>query len=212
MYFDCHTHHPVPEAVKGIRSLYQDFDRLHTPGFYSIGLHPWYIPDDPFAIIQKIDALAVSSQVVAIGETGLDKLCNTDWVLQVQVFREQIRLAKRRNKPLIIHCVRAFQEIQSVLREEEVSVPVIFHGFNKSLAIARELISQGYYLSFGKSLEKQSMQAVFTAVPAKQVFLETDDADIEIGDVYRMAAAVLQIDPGQLEEQLNQNALHVFGI
>jgi TatD DNase family protein len=61
---------------------------------------------------------------------------------------------------MIIHCVKAWAEVFSLLENGKVKVPVIFHGFNKSKSLAHEIVEQGYYLSFGKALKKESIKEV----------------------------------------------------
>jgi TatD DNase family protein len=149
--------------------------------------------------------------VVAIGETGLDKLCKTDWSKQELSFIAHVQWANFIHKPLIIHCVKAWDEVFAALTQEKVSVPVIFHGYAKNLQLAQQITRQGYYLSFGKALEQERLQQVLNAIPVNQFFLETDDADIEIETVYDYAAAALSIDRISLSLQLQKNAEAVFG-
>lgn len=182
-------------------------------GYCSAGLHPWYITDAAWK--QELALLtAVSNQknIVAIGECGLDKICSTDFVLQQTVFAAQVQLANTVNKPLIIHCVKAYDEVLQLLQQRQNKVPVIFHGFNKSKELAMQLISRGYYLSFGRALEQLHLQSVLAALPVEKIFLETDDAAISIENSYNLAAAALQIDVNAFSLQLQKNAALVFGI
>ena len=179
---------------------------------YSVGLHPWYIVEqtwqDEFAIVKEKSHL---QNVLAVGEAGLDKVCTTDLTLQQTVFAAHIQLANEVQKPLIVHCVRAHAEVIALLKQVEIKVPVIFHGFNKSRELAQQLITLGYYLSFGKGLEKQTNQEVLAALPLDKIFLETDNSTASIAEVYELAASAFQISQDSLSLQLQKNAATVFG-
>ena len=149
--------------------------------------------------------------MVAVGETGLDKVCTTDFTLQQAVFAAHIQLANELQKPLIVHCVRAHAEAMSLLKQHNVNVPVLFHGFAKSKELALQLVAQGYYLSFGHGLKKENLIAVLAALPLEQVLLETDNSTAFIDEIYRLAAAAFQIDEESLSLQLQKNAAKVFG-
>lgn len=213
MYINIHTHHTKPvEGIISIGNLYKDFDTIEQESLYSVGLHPWYLTtetwEEQFALVKEKSRL---KNVVAVGEAGLDKVCATDFSLQQIVFAQHIQLANEVQKPLIVHCVRAHAEVIALLKQTAVQVPVIFHGFNKSKELAQQLISSGYYLSFGKGLEKQGVQEVLAALPAAKIFLETDNSTASINEIYTYAASAFQIDEDSLSLQLQKNAATVFG-
>lgn len=190
-------------------NVYKQFDTIPQNGWFSAGLHPWHLsgPID----IDSLQKVAMQSNILAIGECGLDKVCATDWNLQIRAFAQQIILANNIGKPLIIHCVRAWEEVMATLKQHKVSVPVIFHGFNKS-NIASRLIDNGYYLSFGKALLKTDSPAaeVLRSIAANRYFLETDDADISIADIYAAAASLRETQQDDVILQLRQNFKTVF--
>lgn len=107
--------------------------------------------------------------------------------------------------------MRAHAEVIALLKQTPVQVPVVFHGFNKSKELAQQLIALGYYLSFGKGLEKQGLQEVMAALPIAKIFLETDNSTISIPEIYTYAAAAFQIDEDSLSLRLQKNAAKVFG-
>lgn len=214
MYINIHTHNPLTEGVRGIRNLYRQFELVQEEGFFSAGLHPWFLSESGWE--KEFEKLQISSKhphVVAIGECGLDKVCSTPFGLQQQVFAKQIELANELKKPLIIHCVKAFQEVTELLKRHHTQVPVIFHGFNKGGPLALQLVKQGYYLSFGKQLLRSPhLQQLLPELPSTHIFLETDDADVSIQELYKQAALSLQIQEKALSLQLAENANRVFGI
>lgn len=203
---DIHTHNL--SANNAIINLYENFDALENQKLYSIGLHPWYVKDNE-SIWQAFLKSSGHKNVVAIGECGLDKLANTDWQLQTKMFTHQITLANQLQKPLIIHCVKAWSECLFLLKK--ATVPVLFHGFNNAEQIAQSIVDRGFYLSFGKSLQKESIIKVLKTIPINKVFFETDDSSLSISEIYKMAASVLNIELNTLILQIQKNAFDFFG-
>jgi TatD DNase family protein len=211
-YLDIHTH--VDRADPDIVSIFNKSDRfenLDIGQYYSCGLHPWFINvatlnDD----LEQLTAATYSPMVMAIGECGLDKVCETDFNLQLDAFIHQIRLANVISKPLIIHCIRAYDEILKLLNKENSNVPVIFHGFNKSYELASRICQSGYYLSFGRHLEKEAVREVFRRIPDDRVFLETDNSELPVSAIYELAAAAKCVDIKTFCKQIFQNAETVF--
>lgn len=176
----------------------------------SAGIHPWYIDIDVEAQFQALEQYAQKKSVIAIGECGLDKLHNLNWDRQAPIFERQIVLANNIQKPLIIHCVRAYQEVMHHLKEQKVSVPVFFHGFNKKIELAHSLLDHGYFLGLGPSILKGQQDELIRNIPLDHFFLETDDKSTKIVDIYLYFCAVRKISLEQLKHQLTQNLLNVF--
>jgi TatD DNase family protein len=208
--FDLHTHHHRAGQLALI-NRYKAFDALSKESIYTVGLHPWYLNEHAEEAFEQLSKAAKQRNVLAIGECGLDKVCDTDFELQIAYFERQITLAKSLNKPLIIHCVRAFEEVMAVLKNNQVAVPVIFHGFNKNAQLAKRLVDQGYYLSFGKHLKNEGVRDVLRSIPMERVFLETDDSILSIAEVYALAADALGISLENLAHHIEANVHSVFG-
>lgn len=204
-FINIHSHSP---GANTILDLYKDFELAVNIPFCSIGLHPQHLRN-AHQDLKILRSIAHLKNVVAIGECGLDKLCDTDPSLQETIFRQQIELANCLDKPLIIHCVRAYSECVRLLAAAKV--PVIFHGFNRNLRIARTLLDRGFYLSVGAAVFNPAFAAVFTSLPEGQLFFETDDrADLEIGAVYKRAAEHKNIAVESLILQVENNFQKVF--
>jgi TatD DNase family protein len=150
--------------------------------------------------------------VIAIGECGLDKCIQTDLSLQIEVFSRQIDLAERLSKPVIVHCVRAFNELLQLHKQLSPNLPWIVHGYVGKVPLAKQLASHGLYVSFGKALLDQHSQAgpTLQAIPLEKVFLETDDSAYEISEIYAAAAKILGLDLTTLQRQLVANFQRVF--
>jgi TatD DNase family protein len=210
VFINIHTHRQLYDAKIEVVNLFTG--NGERSNFYSYGIHPWHINAEFEDDLVRIKNLARESRCLAIGECGLDKLCDIDFELQQTVFTEHIKIANELNKPLIIHCVKAFNELINCLNMADNKVPVIVHGFNNNENIARILKDQGYYLSFGKALLGYESNAAKTikAIGRKHFFLETDDADLSIKYVYRKASELLGIDEEILKIQLLENFKAVF--
>ncbi|MCB9046846.1 MAG: TatD family hydrolase [Chitinophagales bacterium] len=213
-YIDIHTHQLGGNGF-AIINRYERFEEASNGVVCSLGIHPWYIRAE--VVKQQLDELeqyASLDNVIAIGECGLDKVTETSLDLQVGAFTAQISLANTLKKPLIIHCVRAYVEVLQLLKEHRVSVPVIFHGFNKHAQLARQIVDAGYYLSFGAAILKEGSSAAtsIASVPVDRIFLETDDAGVDIKDIYERAAMLLKSEEDALILQLQKNFQAVFKI
>lgn len=212
--FDMHTHRKGHEAgAVSIRNVHAGFSDAVGHGPVSMGLHPWHLTDDGIdGQCRDLEVAATHPDVLAIGECGLDRACQTPMPLQEKAFHRQLALAERLCKPVIVHCVRAFEDALRILREERVTVPVIFHGFRKDAATASRILDAGHRLSFGKALADARTARILSSLPSGRVFLETDDdADISIAEVYVLAARATGSDIARLAEKLWADALSVFG-
>ena len=210
MLINVHSHNAPAPNEWTVQSLYKDWERVSLPGRYSFGIHPCYIEKNWQEQFGQMKQWVQHPHMIAIGECGLDKVCTTAFSLQEILFKEQITLALALQKPLIIHCVRAWEEVFSLLKTAP-PVKVIFHGFAKNAELARRIINMGYYISLGKALEKESMKQVIRSLPPDKIFLETDDAALSITTVYEWAAKALAIEHNSLSLQLQKNAEAVFG-
>jgi len=149
--------------------------------------------------------LSGKPEVKAIGECGLDRLCNVPWDLQLEAFYWQINLAKEVQKPMIIHCVRAQQDV--LKRVKDAGIPFVFHGFNRSLSMANEIIDAGGNLSLSLDfLNTETGQKVASNVNNKFIFLETDDAAFTIQEAYICLAKIWKKEMTEVEYIVAQNA------
>lgn len=214
-FIDIHSHREIPQAFIGLTSIdTKDFNPAHTPvAYYSLGLHPWLIAhQDCDEALKKLAAAITDSNLLAVGECGLDRLIATPLNLQETIFRVQIKLAEEYKKPVVIHCVRAFNELLRIKNSEKATTPWLIHGFNHNDHIARQCLRQGCYFSFGKAIlkERSNASVILQSMPLDRVFLETDDADISIIDIYNAAAKILRIDLVFLKTQIQNNFIRVF--
>lgn len=182
--------------------------------FYSIGLHPWHIEiENMDASLVEIQQQSQKDEIIAIGEAGLDKLTNASFDLQMEVFEKQIQISERVKKPLIIHCVKSFNEIIQLKKKYNPNLPWIVHGFNSKVEVAAMLLKQNIFLSFGKAIMYPLSNAaqLLLQIPDNRFFLETDDSEYNIKEIYKAAAQIKKIETGQLKSIVLQNFKNCFG-
>ena len=127
---------------------------------------------------------------------------------QKQIFTLQLELALKYQKTVIIHCVKAFDEIIKICKPYLNQIKIIIHGYNKSSELAKQLISNGFYLSFPLNY---IMYHDFFELDLNKLFLETDDKNISIKTVYETFAQKYNLDLKSLKEKINSNFASVFG-
>ena len=212
-FVDIHTHFPKSnENVISIQNFTQNEweNTLFTEGgdFASVGLHPWFLTkENAEKDLQKLTQLIDNQNIIAIGECGLDKLNGESLDFQTDIFAKQIRLAESVQKPIIIHCVRAFNEVIVLKKKLKPTVPMIIHGFNKNEMILKELLKNGFCISIGAAILRgdKRFEKTILEIPLKQLFFETDDIDIDVQDVYETYCQAANMDIIDLKSIIYEN-------
>ncbi|HAO08434.1 MAG TPA: hydrolase TatD [Chryseobacterium sp.] len=199
-FFDFHHH--KKNIPNGIYNL--NIEEIPSDFPYSIGIHPKDIDvnnlDNQFKWMRNM----ISENCFAIGECGLDSFAEAEEKIQEEVFLRQIRFANEVKKPIIIHCVRKFYEVISFKKYAEQ--PMIIHGFNKKERIAEDLLKNNFYLSFGKAvLYNLSLQNTLKITPLDKIFLETDNDDFSIEELYGKVSEIKGISLENLNKQILEN-------
>ena len=211
-FFNLHTHKfsNNPTTLELVNQYPWEFDAA-IPN-YSIGIHPWYINENRLeSDLKIIEEKLQLKQCLALGECGLDKRIEIPMELQIAVFEKQIALAEKYQKPLVLHLVAAFDELIAIKKRLQISVPIIIHGFSKNQQVAKQLIDNGLYLSFGKYLLRNpELESVFQSIPNDRFFLETDTIEETLQEVYILAAKYKNIPIEDLKEIVNSNFNSVF--
>jgi TatD DNase family protein len=213
-FFNLHTHSSANdlEVMELVNQYPQEFDS-DIP-CYSIGIHPWHIVENRITEdLQIIESKLPNENCLALGECGLDKRIETPLQLQSQVFEKQLLLAEKYEKPVVLHCVAAYSEVIEAKKRLKISVPMIIHGFSKNEQTAKQLLDNGFYLSFGKYLLRNpELESVFKIVPDNRFFLETDTIEESIRDVYALAAKYKNISIENLQNIVQRNFEDVFSL
>ena len=173
IFTDIHTHDldAGPDALISVEPL----DFHPQPGrWYSVGIHPWSTSNEQLdAAMEAMSKIIKNKQVVALGEVGLDRLRGAPLDIQTQVLETQLELALNRQLPVIIHNVRASAELIAIRRRWKARLRSkwIIHGFRQGPELAKQLLNEGFYFSFGAKFNPAALQVV----PTDRLFLETDD-------------------------------------
>lgn len=210
IFLDIHTHKTEQEqGVISIQSLSLNestFLAMPKTKPISIGIHPWYgkLEDLP-KNMKYLNVLARQDNVKLIGECGLDKLKGETIESQLQMLEAQITLAEALRKPLILHCVKAFDELIALKNRLHPKVPMVIHGFNKKHEMGQQLVNQGFYLSFGAAVLKSEEGASALEKIDHPFFLETDEAEVDIKEIYTKVAEIKKITVDQLKDIIFAN-------
>lgn len=188
-YVNIHTHRPTGHGIE-----------LRTAG-----VHPW---DADKEDVESIVPLL--NEVEAIGEIGLDFLRGPSSAVQYAAFRAQLRMARERGLPVVLHAVRAFEAVMRCLAECEPRA-VIFHGFIGSPEQARQALRKGYFLSFGeRTFRSPKTLAALRETPPDRLFLETDDSRTPIEAIYARAAEARGERVEELQRATTRNYERIF--
>ena len=211
-FYNLHTHKFTnnPSIVELVNQYPWEFNDGIAQ--YSIGIHPWYIKEKRLeSDLKTIEKKLQLKECLALGECGLDKRIEVPMTLQIEVFEKQIALAEKHQKPLVLHLVAAFDELIEIKKRLKISVPIIIHGFSKNQQVAKQLIDNGFYLSFGKYLLRNpELKEVFQSVPNDTFFLETDTIEETLEEVYKIAASYKGMTMAEIQQQVETNWKNVF--
>ncbi|HLP10653.1 MAG TPA: TatD family hydrolase [Flavobacteriales bacterium] len=167
---------------------------------FTAGIHPWYLTelDERKKEIEKI---ALDPACIAIGECGIDKICVNDLKLQQAVFEYQCELAVKLNKPIVIHAVKSHFDCAEILKRSGIK-KAVFHGFNSRYTILEKILQEGYMVSFGEHImqKKSPAASLIKSVPTDRFFLETDNSEKGIYNIYNAACDLLSL---KFEELVN---------
>lgn len=192
-FIDFHTHRETAEGVVTPRSF---------------GIHPWRadtVEADTFdAFRASCESRFAEAEIV--GECGLDKVCAVPMDVQERVFRWQIDIAAGLRKPMVVHCVRAFNELMALRRQNGSGIWVV-HGFTGSRQLARQLAQAGIWVSYGAALLDERRAKVHESLSANDgpFLLETDDSPCGIEAVYRAAAEIRKTTVDELASTIKRN-------
>lgn len=217
-FIDIHVHGGRPaEGVFILESLMAHEEKLpeNIPGVaYTYGIHPWFLNNENYKqLMDKLVRLINTPEILAVGEAGLDKLRGPSRELQIRIFEEQIDIAESIRKPLIIHCVKSWDDLLAVHKKKKPEMPWMIHGFRGSAELAGQLLSKGLYLSiwFEFVLRPESAR-LLQSLPHDRFFLETDGAEVNIKDIYKKVSVDLDISVEDLKKIILGNYYKFFNL
>ena len=189
MILDIHTHNA----------------QTHAQTIETVGIHPWHALVDSLTEVE-LQVLAAD----AVGEIGLDYACDIPREVQLTVFHAQLAIAERLEKPVVLHCVRAFEDVMKVVGEYRLRA-VIFHGFIGSTEQAQRAVGQGYYLSFGeRTFRSPKTIEALRSTPLSHLFVETDESATPIEEIYTKIAELRGCNTAELLKATEENFRRIF--
>lgn len=208
-FIDIHTHHPViSKEIVSVGSIFlqeiEPFSKLNTP--FSAAIHPWHADQfDSGQVSNMLKNLINQPELIAVGETGLDKACSTNYQHQKELFELHLHFAEKYHKPLILHTVKSWNELQGYLKRSKLTC--ILHGYAEGIALTRQLIDLGCYFSLGKSLLNITprIREAIQIIPVTSMFLETDDSRESIINLYRELSETINIPIDILKNLIYNN-------
>jgi len=202
MLLNFHTHYSKnsSEEILNVEELKPNFET-----YFSYGIHPFSkqtILNESFYLNEKC---------LAVGETGLDKLSPKDFSEQITLFKQHILLSEKHKLPVIIHCVKAWNELKQLKKELKPKQIWIFHGFRKT-SILEDVLLHDFYIGIGPAvLYDEKLQEACKVIPLDHLLLETDDKiEINIEQVYLKVSEIKLIPLSQLKLQINTNCKTIF--
>ena len=205
MFLNAHTHHPKDK----FHEVYNHAlgDELHS--WYSVGIHPWDSCNS-LNSMPLIENLLQLKGCVAIGETGLDRLRGPELHEQMTVFQQHVELSEKYQLPIIIHCVRCWNELKSIRHIVQPKQKWVYHGASKA-SVMEDIIREGLTVSIGADiLTNETLQAKIKIVPIDKILIETDDSNIAIELIYTKIAEIFGISSETLQAQIEQNFKRIF--
>ncbi|MBO7490208.1 MAG: TatD family hydrolase [Bacteroidales bacterium] len=197
-YIDFHTHQKTAEGVITPRSF---------------GIHPWKADQEKAESYDafKNKSLPLFANAQIIGECGLDKVCRSNWETQMRLFEWQIMMADELNKPMVVHCVRAFNELTELRKKHRHNIWVV-HGFAGSTQLADQLYKAGIWVSYGAALLDPKREKVRESLRCNRnpYLLETDDSDVGIAAVYKSAAETTGLELKTLADTIKERYTTLF--
>jgi len=199
----------------------------HEDVYASVGIHPLYTEGQDIDLEYLCDQ-AKHPKIIAIGETGLDYYYAKETAKEQQsLFRTHVQAAVKSNLPLIIHTRDARQDTLDILNEEGAEkIGGVLHCFTESLAMAKEAMDMGFYISFSgiatfKNAEE--IRQVAAEIPLDKILVETDspyltpvphrgkpNSPMYVTDVARCIAEVRDMDFESFCIQTTKNYRSLF--
>lgn len=154
-------------------------------GFYiALGVHPWWASQTELEALAGLENLAVSPEVNAIGEIGLDfALDEQSFAVQRQCFEAQLGLAGKLKKPVILHHRKSQNELLRIIKQQQFSQGGILHAFSGSFSQGKAFIDQGFKLGIGGTITYERAEKTRKAVkqfPLEALVLETDSPSMPL--------------------------------
>jgi len=184
--------------------------------YFALGIHPWMVESHSQDDLDYLEYLIKCNNPVAIGECGLDYLKDINKDIQLHVFKFQLELADRYSLPIIIHSVKATEDVLFLLKQYPQTKGEI-HGFSGSESQAQQLTNLGFYLGFGLQILNQKSTKIRQIVkncPLEFILIETDDHQNpnDLQQVAKEISKLKEIPIDTVITQCDNNAISLFNL
>ncbi|KPU27497.1 hydrolase TatD [Caloranaerobacter sp. TR13] len=164
----------LASSIKAV-ALAQQYENIYA----AVGIHPHDAKTMDDDTIEVLKSLLKKDKVIAVGEIGLDYHYDfSPRDIQRKWFREQIKLAKEFNLPIIVHDREAHKDVYDILKEEQDgTLTGVLHCFSGSVEMAKEYIKMGFYISFAGPVtfkNAKTAKEVVKAIDINRILIETD--------------------------------------
>ncbi|WP_182201626.1 TatD family hydrolase [Paraliobacillus salinarum] len=215
-------HETIPKAI--------ELAEKHEDIYAAVGWHPVDAIDFTEKELKWLEELVDHPKVVALGEMGLDYHWDkSPHDVQKEVFRKQIRLARKVNMPIIIHNREATEDIIQILQEENASeIGGIMHCYNDAPSYVQACLDMNFYISLGGPVTFKNAtepKEVAKMVPLDRLLIETDcpflaphpnrgkrNEPSYVALVAEQIAALRELTVKEVQEATKKNALRLFGL
>jgi TatD DNase family protein len=198
-YINVHTH----SAKKSVQTITVQnifpgdrFAAFSGRNFYSVGLHPWFLksPEENNIQLNLVEEALEFDPVIFVGECGVDKT-RPAFDEQMRVFKAQVFMAEEFKKPLVIHCVKAYNEVLELHDKLHPETDWILHGYSGGVEMTKQLEKRGLFFSFGAVLLKSGSKAIdsFRYLPVEKIFFETDEFEGNVKQIYSRGAKLKNV-------------------
>lgn len=184
--------------------------------YFAFGIHPWMVDTHTQQDLDNLEYLIKCNNPVAVGECGLDYIKDIDKQTQLHFFNAQLIMAEKYNLPIIIHAVKATEDVIFLLKKYSKLTGEI-HGFSGSESQAKQLTNMGFYLGFGMQITNQKslkIRQIVKNCPLEFILIETDDHtnpdDLTL--VAQEIADLKQIPIEEVVQQCDNNAVNLFNL
>ena len=211
-FINAHTHDRDDNNVISIVSYRIGVDTVDSSAPFTMGVHPWDTQSFDVNAIRK--TIIPNENLKAIGEIGLDYAKGKkNRNIQLLYFRQQLDIAESMDLGAVIHCVKAYDDMMPILQEYAPKLKfIMLHGFIGDPQLAVQLTKMGVYLSFGfTSLNSNKTEDSIRRTPLEMLFLETDDMDNRIEEMYEEVSVIKGCSVEELKEQISNNYQKTYG-
>jgi len=219
-----------PSISTGNFSKVKSIGELFKPVFTAYGIHPLWADTFNQSSIDIIENyIKNDKKAVAIGEIGVDFKYDTPLKnIQINCFKEQVKLAVDLQLPVLIHCRRAVFKVYEILKKYwDKNIPAIMHAYSGSVEMAEKFINLGFFISISGTITYPNAKKpllIAKKIPMTCLVIETDSPDLTphkykgeknkpfyIKEIIRKIAILKNTSEEKTEEIIYKNTLSIFG-